>query len=573
MAAIITPRFRVNNVQGTLNEMVQPSVMIANMSSSGQTISTPGGAALNANVRVGMKITLISVTSGSISSTVPNLVTAVGTNSFTVQTAPSPVLIGATLGFTHQYYVGIGKGDPYAGVLDGSDAAPGVPLACPRTDVDTRNNLIALKRVVALASTTSQAIYGDAGFVVPRYTWASNTTYKAWDPTDPTCFYPTTSDRTVSGATVTLYPCYATSGSKVFVCVASGYDQATPLASQLAPVGTVLGTVTAPDAQGYSWVYAGDIGLDISAIATPTGSTVASLDSNQYFKVYSNTSGSGTSILPTASSGSVNSIRILAGGTGYSSGTFRVDGDTTISTASGTFVASGGAIVSMTVTASGAGYTSGTVTIVTGTGSGAVLLPRIAPKNGFGHNAIYDLPAWFAGFYASFPYDTTDNDIPIGDTIRQVSLIRNAIVIGIDSPTNIYGCLKTMTFTTSAAVQGYTIVPGDVIEDVVNGARAFVDDVNGAVIKYHQNSSEFGTSPILQMNTLSFGTGVTHLVKVYSAASGYALQAYPSTNAITSLANPLEYTPGTGEVIFVEQRAPITQNSSQSEAISIILQF
>ena len=570
MAAIITPKFRIDNVQNMLNEMTDYQVMLYNVASSGTTISTAGGAALDPDVRVGMKIVVTTATSGAISRTVPNLVTAVGTNSFTVQTAPSPALVGATLGFFHQYYVGIGKGDPYAGTLDGSDSAPGVPLACPRTEVDCRNNLIALKRVVASASTSSLATYGDAGFVVPRYSWTTGNFYKAWDPTDPTCFYPTTG--TYNGNSVTLYPCYATYGTKVFVCAASGYDAATKTPSGNAPTGTVLGTVSATDASFYKWVYVSDIGLDESTIATPTGSTVASLDSNQYFKIYSNTSESGAVILPTASSGSVNSIRILAGGTGYTSGTFRVDGDgNSVSTASGTFVASGGAITSMTVTASGAGYTSGTVTIVTGTGSGSVLLPRIAPKNGFGFNVTYDLPAWFAGFYASFPYDA-NGDIPTGDSIRQVSLIRDAVVT--DSNANgIYGCLKTMTFTTSAAIDGgYILVPGDVIEDAVNGARAFVDNVNGAVVKYHQNSSQFGTSPIRQMNTLPFGTGVTHKVNVYSAAAAYAYQAQ-STNAIASLAAPTEYVPGTGDVVFVEQRAPISQNASQSEAVSIILQF
>lgn len=322
-----------------------------------------------------------------------------------------------------------------------------------------------------------------------------------------------------------------------------------------------------------------------------TLTTGSVLDSNTFFRVYRNTTTVSTASKissSTVSAGSIYSIRILNGGTGYSTGSFRIDGDGT-GVASGTFTVSSGAISSMTVTTSGANYTTGIVTIVTGTGSGnAILLPRIAPVNGFGYDVVMDLPAWFAGFYGSFPYGGTlypgVTDIPSTDTLRQVSIIRNPVVVtntasgtGTGSAT-IYRCLKYLTINSGST----NVSPGDVIGayNSTSGAnaRGYVDyvAVSGSTtqIYYHQNSSyvtdSTGTTNVY-LTPVSFVSGASVTYTIYQKASNYTSTTSPLT--ISAVSGADEYTAGTGEVVFVQNRTPMIQASGENIQITAIQQF
>ena len=129
----------------------------------------------------------------------------------------------------------------------------------------------------------------------------------------------------------------------------------------------------------------------------------------------------------TSSSGKVYSIKIVNGGNNYSAGdAFTVNGDGGTVCTGYVIVTTGGVITGVNITNPGAGYTSGTITITTGTGTGAELVPIISPINGFGYDAVSDLPAWFAGFSALFATGDTSyptaGDIPLFDKFRQVSL-------------------------------------------------------------------------------------------------------------------------------------------------------
>jgi len=587
MSAIITHRFRKNNVQNIFDEMTLPKVMIANCSSSVSTI-TPASGTIPANLQAGMAVVITSGT-GSLTSSTTTIITSISTNSFTVSPSPTVTLSGALLSFFSQYYIGIGKSDPYK-TPDGSDASPGSPIASVKTEVDTRNNLIALQKVVVAFNTGSAAsqtaIYGNAGYVLPRYNWISGSFYKAWDPTDPSCFYAT---NVTSGSTqYTAYPCYVVYNSKVYICAQSGIDSSSSQSVTVSPdtSATIIGAVGSAGADMYRWVYVSNLGLDTAGTLTAQGLTSnvsGALDSNQFFKIYrrATTTGTSTTITTatTTSVGAIYSYRVVTGqgGSGYTtSSTFAVDGDGTGATGQVISIdSSSGAILKVAMTAPGSNYTTGTVRFVTGAGtSPATIIPRITPIKGFGYDVTSDLPAWYAGFYGSFSYDTVypgSADVPSSDQIRQLSLIRNPVVFNSSTGSTItYRCLKSLTL-------GGTTTPmpeaGDIIEQgsgTAGSARGWVDQVVGSKVYYHQNSSTFGTLGE-NITPVPFTTASPTSLKIWrKPIYSSSVVAGASISAVSAAE---EYTDGTGDVIFVQNRTPITQAAGQSESITIVTQF
>lgn len=594
MSAIITHRFRKNNVQNIFDEMTLPKAMIAGCGSIGTTV-TSSSATIPASLQIGMAVTTVSGT--GILSTLSTIVTAISTNSFEIFPAPTTSLSGATLSFYSQYYIGIGKSDPYKG-FDGSDASPASPVAAVKTEVDVRNNLIALQKVSVALNTGSAAsqtaIYGNAGYVLPRYNWASGTYFKAYDPSDPSCYYPSTLP---NGSLA--YPCYAVwnsgSGDRVYICAQSGIDSSSQktVTSQPHQGATVIGTVAPTLADSYRWTCVSDLGLDTGAtlsakgLSTSTGNTSSTLDSNQFFKIYRRATTTGSSALitaPTSSAGAIYSCRVVSGGAGYTTAsTFLIKGDGTSATGRVTSIGLGGVIVSVDMTANGSGYTTGAVEFNVSLGTTtAIIVPRIAPQNGFGYDVTSDLPAHYAGFYANFAYDAVypgAADVPSTDQIRQVSLIRNPVVFASTSGSTItYRCLKSLVINTTSTAN----LPdfGDVIEQTAGGsgetARGYVDIVkigtSSAIVYYHQNSSTFGSAG-LNITPIPFNAAPS-LYKIYRKPD-YTIDI-PSGGTpptIQSVTSSEEYVAGTGEVIYLQNRVPITQAPGQTETLTIVTQF
>ncbi len=89
----------------------------------------------------------------------------------------------------------------------------------------------------------------------------------------------------------------------------------------------------------------------------------------------------------------------------------------------------GGAIKKISMTNVGAGYRYATATLTGGGGSGAVLEPRIGPKNGHGKNAKLEL----GGAYVMMNIrlvGTEGGDFTVGDDFRKVILIANPLASG-----------------------------------------------------------------------------------------------------------------------------------------------
>jgi len=148
--------------------------------------------------------------------------------------------------------------------------------------------------------------------------------------------------------------------------------------------------------------------------------------------------GTGASIAVDFSAGSVNSIqasveqgvipgtieviKMVDGGTGYSTATVRILGDGTGATAIVTSYL-GGQIAKIEMVNRGQGYTW-TDVVITGNGTGANARAIMSPSDGHGFNAVKELYATSLMFYSSISKEKNQG-LVIGNDYRKAGLVRN----------------------------------------------------------------------------------------------------------------------------------------------------
>lgn len=121
--------------------------------------------------------------------------------------------------------------------------------------------------------------------------------------------------------------------------------------------------------------------------------------------------------------GSIETIKMVEGGSGYGAATVDILGDGTGAEAVAT--CSGGAVTKIDITNPGIGYTWTDVTITGNSGSsGAVARAIMSPLGGHGSNAIDELNANSIVFYTSISRDKNQG-IEINNDYRKVGLVRN----------------------------------------------------------------------------------------------------------------------------------------------------
>ena len=589
MSAIITHNFRVNNVQHLLDDMTVPTLTITGVSAASGAF-TISGLSTTSTQRIVPGMMVVPSSGGTyLTASSRIIVSTVSSTSIGLSSALPVTLSSATIDFLNAYYIGIGKGDFYSGGLQGTDTGtPGTPFPMLRDCTDVKNNLNCLQPVIAYKDTDNN-VKGNAGFVVPNYAWSANNYYKAWDPSDPTCFHSTQSIDS-GGSNITLYPCFVTYNNAIYICVASGADAATKLASIANPSAT--------STNGYVWKSVGVTGAEsVSAenVYNITGYNTYALplDSNRYIKI------KGQNSIDTDTTGKIFSIRIVDGGSGYTiSDTFIVDGDgTTVCTGSVSAVTSG-RITGLTVSNNGSTYTTGTIRFTSGSGTGAILIPRITPLNGFSYSPSTSLPGWFAGMQSNFFYNSGypgTGDTAPNSKIRQISIIRNPVVSTSTASSNsslTYRCLKKITFSSASSLTTFggstTVAAGNIIELGIGSTwyRAWVDHVDTAnnTIYFHQNSTGFmfnNSNTVFSMSLKfpSSGNVNSGIWKIFRSPSIDGV--FPTSDVLTlstttgtyTVSAADEYVAGTGEVIFIENRLPITQASGQAETITAVVQF
>jgi hypothetical protein len=301
------------------------------------------------------------------------------------------------------YYIGIGNSIDW----DSSDTAPD-PTNTLREERNLRLRLQSIKSGE------------DVSYVVPRNNWVSGTIYSGWD--DNVSSHPTNPYFII------------TDDNGVYMCLKQGRDATgAAVASTIKPTGSSVNSFFTAD--GYIWKFlytlsAGNANKFLSANYVPV-QYIASTDSSSPAAIVEQ-----KGIQDAAVSGQIGNIRVIDGGSGYASAptvTVVGDGDSCQATA----IISGGSIVDIRLDSNGSGvplhgngYSKATITFNTGTATARAA--TLAPKGGFGANAINDLRAK-ALMFNSKPSGNESNTFITDNDFRQVTLIKNPTITATDS--------------------------------------------------------------------------------------------------------------------------------------------
>jgi len=450
---------------------------------------------------------------------------------------------------TDKVYVGIGKADAWSPSTSDVTDDPVSPLYLPNDHLDdegqARANLLALKKVAA----------SDISHVVTRHNWASGITYDDWDSSDPDIF-----DKV-------FY--ILTSEFKVYKCI---YSPGT--SSTIQPVQTL----TAPTAEsdGYIWKYMYTIStadaekfLTTSYMPVKTVSldyadddaAEAALSEGDYAQ-YLNQKASRDH----ANAGGIERIHVTQSGSGYdSTPTVTISGDGSGATATAVMAGSGGTqtVSSITVTAKGTDYRVAKVSFSGGTpdtvAEASVIL---APKQGHGVDPVRELGSFFISLNTKLDNSSGD-DITTGNDFRQVLLLKDPQV----HDSNAYGG-NAATADVIKPMSGLDIASGTIanlqVDEVIvgnsaNTPTAFVTEVDttNGIVYYHQNDKT-GFEVFDDGETIQGQTSSTSLV-------------LESSNANVVSGTGVDRR--SGELLFLENRAPISRSATQIEDIKVIIEF
>ena len=356
----------------------------------------------------------------------------------------------------------------------------------------------------------------DVTHAVPRHDWTSSTVYVQYDHTDTNLlddeFYVMTEDY------------------NVYKCIGNNAGGA----STTKPTG--VSTTTFETADGYIWKY----------MYTVTTAKALKFLTNDYIPVQTMASDDGTDqwdVISAATDGAINFVKVTSGGSAYGSApSVTISGDGTGATANATI--SGGAVTKVTITNAGSGYTYATAAFSAGA---AAATPIISPKGGHGANAVEELGGKYIMLNVRLDGNES-NTLSTANEFRQVGIVRDAYTYGTTTRAIATSYRQTFKYTLSSVSGG----PFTLDEVITSGSNT------ATVVEWdNTNSILYVTQPL--NNAFANGASVT------GGTSG-------ATGTISTITTP-GLQPYSGDIIYVENRVPISRASDQIEDVKLIIQF
>jgi hypothetical protein len=354
----------------------------------------------------------------------------------------------------------------------------------------------------------------DVTHAIPRYDWTSGTVYDRYDDQDTNLlesddFYVITED----------YNVYKVLGN------AGG------TASTTKPTGVSTTPFTAAD--GYVWKY----------MYTVTTAKALKFLTNDYIPVQTLASDDGTDqwdVQAAAIDGGVHVVNVTAGGSAYGSApAVTIAGDGTGATANSTITA--GVVTAVTITNPGTGYTRAQVTFASGAAAATAV---ISPKGGHGSNAVEELGGKYIMLNVRLD-GTESNTFSTANEFRQVGIVRDPYLYGTTTRAVASSFRQSFKYQLSSISGTFTLD-----ETITSGS-------NTASVVEFTTPNLFTTLPLNLpfANTASVSGGT-------SAASG----------TIAVITTP-GLQPYSGDIIYVENRVPISRAADQIEDVKLIIQF
>jgi hypothetical protein len=461
------------------------------------------------------------------------------------------------------YYLGIGRPQAFAtqtrGDLrtenQGTDSASITPADSIIEEFNTFDDLLAVKKITS----------SDTSFVIPRRNWVTSTVYDYYRHDYGNRITGTTSIQTANSGATTLFDAtfyVLTTARNVYKCL----DNNGNAASTIEPTGTSTSVLTTAD--GYKWKY----------MYTLSATQQANFLSTDFMAVETNSTVSSAAV-----DGAINIVKIKSAGTGGTNGTYTniaIRGDGSSGTV--TVVVSGGSVTSVTITNAGTGYTIAYIRnadIVTAgaTGlTGAEIDVIITPKGGHGFNAVKELGGFFVMLNVSLEgtESTNTGDFTAENDFRRIVLIRNPFSGGSAASASTLRATKAIriaasptpgTFQTDEEInQATTGAVGKVVEwDATNRILHYIQTrFNDEGVDSNGNRTAFSGANVITGQT-SGATGTPSAVASETADQITFTNGYRDT----------ELDRHKGDVLYIENRAPITRAADQTENIKLVIEF
>jgi len=458
------------------------------------------------------------------------------------------------------YYMAIGRPQAWATSTrgdsrtdnEGTDSVPLTPVDSIQDEFNYFDDMLAAKK------TTSS----DVSICIPRRNWTTGTVYDEYRHDYGNRITGGTSTQTSNSGASTLWDStfyVMSSAYNVYKCL----DNNNNGASTVEPTGTSTSILSTGDSYKWKYMYtlsaaqqANFLSTDFMAVATDSTVSAAATD------------------------GAINIIQIKTAGSGGTNGAhtgvaIRGDGSSGVATVT----VSGGVVTAVAITNVGSGYTHAYIRnadIVTAGAtslSGAELDCIVEPKGGHGYNAITELGGFYVMLNTNFEASESANsgDFTTDNDFRRVMLLRDPKSGGsAASATTLRGTKAVLiggspgTFTVDEEInQATTGAVGKVVEwDSTNKILYYMQTrFNDEGVDSNGNATAFSsTNVITGQDSSATGTpsSSTSTVDSVSFTSGY---------------NSGEIDADDGDVMYVENRAPITRASDQTENVKLIIEF
>ena len=432
------------------------------------------------------------------------------------------------------YYLFVGRPQAFSTATGG-----GTDISVP-TPVDNIDDEYMYWRDALAAKKVAST---DISYVVPRINWTAGDTYAKYR-------HDYSSSNQAYGSKNTLWDAsfyVMTSDYKVYKCMNN--DGATAVTAGNEPSST--SNTEASTGDSYVWKY----------MYTMTTSQVQNFLSTDFMPVATD-----STVSTAAVDGEIRHAFIDTAGAGYTNGQYTgvpIRGDGASGTV--TLVIGSGAVTSATVTANGTGYTHAFINVaaVPSVGSpntAAVVTPIVGPKEGHGNDALKELGAFYVMMNTSLSGSEGSGDFIIDNDFRRVALVRNPYNYGTTtvSSASTLGALRSVTFAASPTPG--TFVVDEIITGGTSGAKGEVVawDSTNRILKYIQ--TEWG------------GIDSNKNITAFAGSEVVTGTTSSATGTMSAVNNP-EIAYHSGDIMYVENRAPIVRASDQTENIKLVIEF
>lgn len=399
-----------------------------------------------------------------------------------------------------------------------NESSPDAANNSVATEYDIWNNMIGGKKLFS----------SDMAHVIRRFNWTANTKYFAYDHQASNIH----------------------DGNTQFYVMNSNYDVYKCLANNYSANSTVEPTAITPTnlvqtSDGYIWKY----------MYSVSAADQLRFMSNSYIPVKTLTGDDGSTQWQTqnnAVDGAIYSIIMTNFGNNYSNNSnlvVTITGDGTGATATASINVASGNVSNVTITNYGRAYSYATVAISGGGGVNAAARAIISPSGGHGSNPLYELGGSNIMLNPSLS-GLNDTDFPATNDFRQIAIVKDPIITATSN------VMSNVRF-----IQGYNLTllgAGNYNEDelVYQGGSPTIATFSGRIVSWDSSNGR-----AIIINTTGTPT------------AGALFGSNSFTSRYVSSVVEKQVKDRSGQILYLNNFAPIIRSSDQTEDFKIVLRF